>query len=536
MPVSRRVQWIALAAGCALAALLQIVLYRHAGAFWRDEASTLLIAAAPDFGRMWDWLSKDSAPGLVYTLLRVWRFAGPDGSQEWLRLFGTLVALGTIASVAGTCRSLTGAVPLVAPALVLFNPSIFYYGSSLRAYGLATILILPCAAAFWRVARGPTRGNVAASALLGILSCHASYQNSYLLLAIGTAGAACALACRLWKRALLIAGLGLVAASSLSVYSRAILEYGDVARIVSFDVDLATVGRRLVEVAEGNRALIAVWSVLLPAAVIGLVARAFRQRRADPATPSLDLYLLIILLVANGAGALFFVTHGIYPHPWHYIPFLAVAGVVIEGAARPLDDRRPGAAARMAVAVLVVAVSLTPLWRLAHVRRTNLDRLASVVAARAARDDLILLHPFWLAPGFRYHYRGGTEWNTVPLTPSDLESSILPFAPIKRLMATPDAMRPTLARIEATLAGGHRLWVIGGIELPKPGAALLDLAPAPRSPFGWNSIVYGMAWSQQLGAFLRDRAGTIDYVPVDVGQPVNPLEMPALIRIEGRRR
>jgi hypothetical protein len=230
------------------------------------------------------------------------------------------------------------------------------------------------------------------------------------------------------------------------------------------------------------------------------------------------------------------VTHGIYPHPWHYVPLLAVAGIVIEGAVRRLDDGGRGTAALVAVSVLVVAVSIAPLWRLAHLRRTNLDRLSSVVAERAAPDDLILLNPFWLAPGFRYHYRGRTEWNTLPLTPRDLPSSIFPFAPIKQLMATPDAMRPTLAAIESTLAGGHRLWLIGWLELPKPGDRPLELAPAPRSPFGWNSIVYGMSWTQQFGALVRDRIGKVDYVPVDVEQPVNPLEMPALVVLEGWRR
>jgi len=102
-------------------------------------------------------------------------------------------------------------------------------------------------------------------------------------------------------------------------------------------------------------------------------------------------------------------------------------------------------------------------------------------------------------------------------------------------MATPDAIRPTLARIEATLAAGNRLWIVGGIEFPKPGDKPLELAPAPRSPFGWNSIVYGMSWTQQVGALLRDRAGRIDYIPADVGQPVSPLEMPGLVVIEGWR-
>src|SRR5438093_7059811 len=179
MSVPRKDQWAVLGFSCLAALLLQIQLHRHAGAFWRDEASTLLIASAPDLATMWSWLSKDSAPALVHALLRIWRLAVPYGGDGWIRLFGTLVFLAIIPSLLLTCRVLTGRLPLLAPALVLFNPTIFYFGSSLRAYGLAVLLIVPCCAAFWRVARNPTRRNVAASAALAFLSCHSSYQNSY---------------------------------------------------------------------------------------------------------------------------------------------------------------------------------------------------------------------------------------------------------------------------------------------------------------------------------------------------------------------
>jgi hypothetical protein len=174
-----------------------------------------------------------------------------------------------------------------------------------------------------------------------------------------------------------------------------------------------------------------------------------------------------------------------------------------------------------------------PLWGMAHLRRTNLDRLSSLLESRAAPEDLILLNPFWLAPGFKYHYHGRTEWNTLPLTSSDLETSIFPFASIKQVMAAPGAIKPTLQKIEATLSRGDRLWIIGLSEFPKPDPALLDLAPAPKSPYGWNSIVYQMAWEHQVASFVAGRVRSAKLVPIDLRQSVHPLENPPLLVVEG---
>jgi len=334
-----------------------------------------------------------------------------------------------------------------------------------------------------------------------------------------------------------VLAIGSVAMISLLIYSRAIAEYRDACAIVRFDVGPADIGARLGDaVAGGNTPLLLLWASLLSCAVVGLIARAVRERRTGLATPSLDLYLFTVVAVASPAGVVLFMTHGLFPQPWHYIPFLAVAALAIEVSLRPRRDGDRAARLRVIVSALIVAVSITPLWRMAHLRRTNLDRLSSLLESRAAPGDLILVNPFWLAPGFKYHYHGRTEWNTLPLTSSDLETSIFPFASIKQVMATPGAIQPTLQKIEATLSRGNRLWIIGLPEFPNPDPELLDLAPAPKSRYGWNSVVYGMAWERQVGAFLAGRVSSTRLVPIELRQPVHPLENPPLLVVEGWRR
>ena len=83
---------------------------------------------------------------------------GSRADGEGIRLLGSLVSIGIIASLFVSCRMLTGRVPLLAMALVPFNVAVFYFGSSIRPYGLAILLIIPCYAAFWRMARARRGG------------------------------------------------------------------------------------------------------------------------------------------------------------------------------------------------------------------------------------------------------------------------------------------------------------------------------------------------------------------------------------------
>ena len=132
--ITRRIDWAITAVACVVLLCLHIALYRHSGAFWRDEACTLYVAKAPSWETMWSWMGKDSAPALMFGSVRLWIAAGPGATDEGLRLLGTLVSLGVMASLFVSCWMFTARVPLVGTALVLFSGAVFYYGSSLRLW------------------------------------------------------------------------------------------------------------------------------------------------------------------------------------------------------------------------------------------------------------------------------------------------------------------------------------------------------------------------------------------------------------------
>ena len=69
-----------------LVLLLQVELFRGAGAFWRDEVSTILVARQPSWEAMLAALATDSFPALLASLLRVWIASGLGATDAGVRL------------------------------------------------------------------------------------------------------------------------------------------------------------------------------------------------------------------------------------------------------------------------------------------------------------------------------------------------------------------------------------------------------------------------------------------------------------------
>jgi hypothetical protein len=534
--VARKIDWALFAIACLGILWLHIVLYEHAGAFWRDEASTLHVATRPDVATMWKWLSKDSAPVLSYAALRAWIASGIGVDDDGLRAFGTLISVGIVASLFFSCRSLTGRVPLLALALVAFNANVFYHASSLRAYGMAVLFIMPCFAAFARMIRGPTKGNVLASLLFGLLSCHASYQNSYLLFAIGAAGAVACAMCRLWRRAALVLAVCFAVAVSMFVYIPAISAYQNGSNIQTYALTLQSIVQSLAEAfSGGSTSLLCAWIFLATAAIAVLVFRATRRRESTPeaGTPSPVVYGLVAAITAGTVVVGFIRIHGFLPHPWHFVPLIAFFAVVVEVAFQSRRNKAWVWWARVGTALVVILLSLPDVWRASLTRRTTLDCVSSVLAENASPDDLILVNPFWLSPGFKYYYHGKAEWNTIPLSSSELEVSASPFAAIKQLMATRDSIEPTLRKITATLASGHRVWIVGHVKFRPLDDIPANPPPAPHARTGWNCNIYLKAWNQRVCRCIQDHARTIRLIPVETPQPVSECEDEPLTLVEG---
>lgn len=509
----KRIEWALFGLFCLIVLSLQVLLYRHAGSFWRDETSTIQVAGSPSFASMWASLSWDSFPGLFVSLLRIWILAGPGATDAGIRLFGSLIALGGVASVLVSFREMTRSVPLVALSLIAMNDTIFYFGSSIRAYGLAVLLIVPCFAAFWKVSQSPTRLNILAASVLALLTVHCSYQNCFLLFGIGIAGVGVCVLCRLWRRSLLILAICFTAALSMLVYLPAIRNYRVLALIPTMASDWSSIFRSLAQSLAGtSTSLLVVWAVVLSSALILLPYRHHEERRSQPSspTPSLSLFSLIAIVVGAVSELIFFRANMMTPRIWQFAPLIALAAVVVEIGLGFSTSTAWRSAGKAALACVIVGVSVIPAWHASQRRRTNLDLVSDALAREAGPDDLIIVTSFWLSPGFNYLYRGKAEWNVLPMIPSDRGSRIAFGAHIKKILATDRVIEPTLEKIGKTLRTGHRVWYV--------------VVPNNNAP-----------WLTQFGQFLRDHATQGRQISIPVEQPVSDLENTSLFFVEGWR-
>ena len=509
--------------------LLHILLLLNSGAFWRDECSSILLAQAPSWQEMWNHLAIDSFPGLFVDCLRVWIQSGLGASDFGIRLLGILISLGMLFSVFQSCRVMQVRFPLLALCLAGLNSVVFFVGSSIRAYGLAALLIVACLAAFWRVAVQPTRCSTAAAFLLAVLSVHCNYQNSYLLFGIGVAAAAVAAMERKWMRSGLVLVMCFVAALSMAVYLPAISHYRSEIIVSNYRLSMEIIVATLLDTMAANGP----W--LLFGWFAGFFALVYVVAKG-PREPSPGLYCLLAIVIAAVAGATFFKIGAMHPFPWHYIPFVAVCAVAIECG---IADRGPGgrlALGKILLACYVAAVSLPAACSAAHLRRTNMDRVAATLEEKSRTNDLILVEPYWLRPSFLKYYHGAAPWRIVPVDPDDPGSVWLgQVISIKNIMAKPNSIQPTLDLVRKTLQGGGNVWIVGYVSPLPDGAQPPKLIPAPHPDYGWDNKVYSALWSQCLSCFLRAHAEKPESLVVRSNRPVDNIENVPLLLFHGWR-
>ncbi|GEM_PF-4984662 len=505
--MNRRAEWTLFLLGALLLTALHVVLYRHSGALWRDEIHSVVVARMPGWRAMYGSLAIDSFPGLWAAVLRLW--IGIGATDAWMRFLGFVLSVAVVIALWLNARRTSP--PVLALAFAAFNPAVFYYGSSLRAYGLALLLVILLFGAVWRVIDRPRPFRIVAAVLLSILCANANYQDSYLIFAVCTAGAVVCLAQRLWGRGALILGIGLAGALSLLPYVGIIRAYAVGGSIRQASPGVGAVWEQFCEAFDPAR-----WALLPLFLLLVLLAR--RGRGA--------LYGLLTVAISAAALYRFVLASGLPTFPWHFVPFIGLAALALDFAA----DGAPRMA-RMVVAAAAMAVSVYPLWNLAHLRRTNIDLAADDVASVAAPRDFVFVSPFWFCYSFKYYYKGAAPWSILPLVPDDRID--LEYAAIKPLMEKPDPLAPAFAKIERTLRSGGRVWIVGRMPGPPPGRQPPKIGPAPDPVHGWDNAWYMQVWAMQTNYFLHRHAARFIVVPEEKGRPVNHLERAEIAMVEG---
>jgi hypothetical protein len=590
----QRAEWATALLITLFAVALHALRLVHAGPLWRDEAAAFHLATSPTLGEL--IARHESFPPPFFLIVRAWA-AVLGGSDHALRLFGLLVGLGLLALFWWTVRRTAGTVPLLTLALVAVNPSVLLFGDSLRGYGLGTVAILAAFGAFARLVARPDRRALAGAAVAALLSVQLLFFNAALLLALGLAAIGVALLRRRPRVVLAVLAIGAAAALSLLPWIGPVLATRSWSVLLEVPVGPRKIFGEMAQAASAPvRALRWVWWLLGALALVPFpsegVSKALATSASPPWPPSpiarpptgrggklscregggaplpgggramgegtgvrspggdhrasfrdvpseedsgeeardVRLFALLSLPAVVLAQWAFLAALEYEPRAWYFLPVLAVAAAALDVrlAASPLLRT-----VRLGAAVLAVLALALPVLSLARVRMTNVDLVAARIAAEAAPGDLVVLAPWYYGISYLRYARGSTPWMTVP----DLsDHRIHRYDLVKARMARPEPLGDVLGAIERTLRSGHRVWVAGELQPLPPGEPAPVLPPAPAPGSGWREHPYLWAWSQQVGAFLRDHAVQGAQVPVPWDGPVNGFERLNLLVFGGWRQ
>jgi hypothetical protein len=538
--MAKKLEWIVACALTVLAVSLHVAHFLHAGGLWRDEAAAVALATQPSFGAVFESFPHEAFPLVFPLAVRTW-VAVTGGSDSALRVFGLLVGFCILGALWWNAWRVQRRPPLVSLALLGFCPSLFVFGDSIRGYGLGTLFLL---LAFGALAGGlvrPSRNGKLVALVFALLAVHCLIPSWVLLGALVAAAAAVHLWRRRWREAALVVGIGAVAALSLLPYAGPLSRARDWNVVVRSPspVDFDSLWGGLVGAASTPLPAVQ-WAWLL---ALGLAIfagyRTVRFGRVPPegesgAEPERDLALFTLLTMFLGTAAcfLFLAALGYDPRPWYYLPLLALLGSATDLAIPALTispERRLGVSA---VALGLGIALVLPAWRAASVRQTNVDLVAAAVLRGVQPGDLVLVNPWYDGISFARYYRGRAPWLTLP---EITDHRFHRYDLFKSRMAAPRPIDDVMEAIGASLGGGHRVFVVGGIHFMRPGHPVPALPPAPGSHWGWFDVPYEVVWSRQAGAFLQAHATKVGEVPIRVTDPVSDYESLRLLVFSGWR-
>ncbi len=549
-PALLRLEWGAAALLSLLMAWVHAQRVVHAGGLWRDEAAAARLATLPSLRAVWRLLPHEAFPLAVPLAIRSFAKLAGDGDVA-LRVFGLLVGIAVAAALWVSARTAGDTLPLLSLALLAGNAPFVVFGDSVRGYGLGSLCIVLGFAALARLLRrpGPGAATAALLALVGAVQC--LLGNAALVAALCAAAALAAVIGpepqREGRRIAWVAvNIGLAAALSLVPYAFAFWAARGWSKVVVYRPDL----RQIVRVLWATLAPAgAAWVTLAAVAVAGTAwtvaswkrpggswpSGAPRVAGSDPGTATGDRvrrFAVLALVLGVAAQLLFQEILGYTPRAWYELPLLALVAAALEPLAAGLCRLPLARLARVALALALAAFMLPSELPFLRLRMTDADLVARRLASEAGADDLVLVSPWYYGVGFNRYYGGPASWTTLPDLP---DHQVHRYDLLEARLASAHPIDDVLEAVRRTLRGGHRVWLVGQLRFPPPGQAPPVLPPAPSSAAGWHDLPYVESWSMQLGAMLRDHAGTLARVPVPSPDPVSPLENMTLAVAAGWR-
>ena len=525
-----KVCWIVAILLTAVAVLLHFFSFTMVGGLWRDEIAIVNIATTPSWAETFRALPYDHCPIVFPAVVRTWTALGLAPTDTGLRVLGLCVGFFLLASFWAASRMMGKSLPLVSLSLVALNPLVIRYGDTIRGYALGMAFILLTMGLIWRFIEQPDVRRGLLAGMGAVVSVQTLYQNAFFLLAICVAGMVVCLRQRQLSKAAGVLGVGFVAALSLLPYVNPIRNAQNWWMVSQSGASLT---HDLDFLSQLTGPFLYVWLVAAVMAValsIDLVFISASGQNKSRDQEDLPLFGSITLVLGAISFGVFIKLSGLPTQVWYYIPVLCFTvlccDVVLSRASPPTT-----------IGVLLVAVCVLMVFPSAYSalrwRQTNGDLVAAQASKAAGPHDLIIVHPWYYGLTFAYYYRGAAPWMTLP-TIGDYRFHRYDLIKVKLQMT--NAITPVLERVETTLRSGNRVWFVGQIPVPPPGAnAPGSPPPAPNKLYGWSDGPYYNAWGSQLGYLLNHHVTNAILLvnPKTNSPPINLLEKMVLVVTSG---
>jgi len=525
----KRLEWALAILLSATALFLLAVRATHAGALWRDECAVVNLARMPSVADIERNFQHEAFPVPFQLLVRA--YTDLFGSSDFaLRAFGIVAGTAVLCALWISAKLIEKDPPLVSLALLGLNTTFLFWGTTVRGYGFGSAFILLAFGLLASLLRETSSVRIVTAALVSIAAVQCLVHNLALISAIIASAILVSVVRHDFRR--LIIFLGILALCLISFLPYLDAYSNSWSQVVEFPVTLRFLWNQFTfALGNPNPPFAWFWRVALLVLLATSLWQLFRFRSNKAALDwNLMLFAFLVAIAAPSAYYEFLRTLSYLARSWYFVALISVLAVALDYLAALLTNLRwlrVGRVVFAAVALLVLPINA---WPKITERQTNIDIIAKKISGEEKPADLIVIAPWQYAISFNHYYKGGAPEITLPSI-NDLRVHRYDLFRDKMLSEHP--IDDVLEKIQRTLAGENRVWIVGGIKLPPEGRAPRVLPPAPNAKAGWDNVAYSDAWMEQLGAFVREHSHHGQNVQVSASQPVNPFEDVPLVVVDG---
>ena len=527
----KQAEWVVALILSATIIFLLVVRVMRAGGLWRDECAVVQLARMPAVSDVFRNFQHEAFPPLFPLIVRAYTIL--FGSTDFaLRIFGLCVGCLLVVAFWINARSLCKDVPLIALALTSLNTTFFVWGTTIRGYGLGSAMIVLIFGCISALLLAVNRQSVITATVVCLFGVQILLYNSVLLLAIGGAAFVVLLFQWRFKQSLVILAICAVAIVFLLPYLPAYLRARDWNILVRGWPTSYSLWKHF-EVALGNPgySIPALWYAIA-VGLAGVFIFQLRQNRSGEKESRLIWFAILASGISLIGCYAFLRILSYTTSNWYYLAFICVVAAALDLTASILCRSNWLRICRVVIAAAVLCVAPIADWPAITERQTNVDLAGRAVTERATANDLVLVIPWQFGIPFNRYYHGLAHWTTIPKIE---DHAVHRYDLFKAKMLSDHPIDDLAEMMRLTLSSGNRVWLIGGLNLPRPEEGPMTLPPAPASRFKWDNRAYTAAWWQQVSVFIALHADKIEpmTLPQTESMRINELEETSLVAAEG---